>query len=297
MCNCWSEFELLDEYYIKLNFEKNSKSVAKGRISAREFPLAWVYEREDGKGRSFGTVLGHFHDIYEKEQARRLIVNGILWAANVDIPKEGAPVAVTPEDLKLPPRQGEKKEDSTVAANVEGIQATMKTNKGDIHLKLFADKTPLTVANFVNLAQRKYYDGLKFHRVIPDFMIQGGCPEGTGTGGPGYKFEDEIVPELKHSKPGIFSMANAGPRTNGSQFFITHKDTPWLDGKHTVFGEVVGPEDQKVVDSIAGQDTIEAVTIQGDTAALLKANKARVDEWNKAIDGKFPKLPKAAPIE
>src|SRR5512144_808157 len=153
------------------------------------------------------------------------------------------------------------------------LTADIKTNRGTIHPKLFADKTPMTVANFANLARRGYYDGLTFHRVIPDFMIQGGCPQGTGTGGPGYQFDDEIVPGLKHDRPGILSMANAGTRggqgTNGSQFFITHGPTPWLDGKHTVFGAVVGPEDQKIVDSIRGEDTIESITIGGDTSALF----------------------------
>ena len=128
------------------------------------------------------------------------------------------------------------------------LTADIKTNRGTIHLRLFADKTPITVANFANLARRGYYDGLTFHRVIPDFMIQGGCPNGDGRGGPGYKFEDEIVSGLKHDRPGILSMANAGPGTNGSQFFITHGPTPWLDGKHTVFGEV--SEGMDVVDTI-----------------------------------------------
>ena len=130
-------------------------------------------------------------------------------------------------------------------------------------LRLFADKTPVTVANFVNLAKRGFYDGLSFHRVIPDFMIQGGCPKGTGTGGPGYRFEDETRADLRHDKPGVLSMANAGPGTNGSQFFITHVATPWLDGKHTVFGEVIGGDDQKVVDAIRGGDKIESVTHRG----------------------------------
>jgi peptidyl-prolyl cis-trans isomerase B (cyclophilin B) len=164
------------------------------------------------------------------------------------------------------------------------LTATITTSRGPIHLRLHDDKTPLTVASFVNLAQRGYYDGLGFHRVIPDFMIQGGCPHGSGTGGPGYKFEDEIAAGLKHDRPGILSMANAGPRTNGSQFFITHIATPWLDGKHTVFGEVVGAEDQKVVDAIRGGDAIESVRIEGDTAPLLASQQARVDEWNAALE-------------
>jgi len=166
------------------------------------------------------------------------------------------------------------------------LTAEIKTNRGTIHLKLFADQTPITVANFANLAKRGYYDGLTFHRVIPDFMIQGGCPNGDGRGGPGYKFGDEFVAGLKHDKPGILSMANAGPGTNGSQFFITHGPTPWLDGKHTVFGAVVGPDDQKVVDSIKGEDAIESITIGGDTAALLEKEKANVAKWNAALDAR-----------
>jgi peptidyl-prolyl cis-trans isomerase B (cyclophilin B) len=142
----------------------------------------------------------------------------------------------------------------------------------------------VTVASFVNLARRGYYDGLSFHRVINDFMIQGGCPLGTGTGGPGYKFEDEFHPSLRHDKPGVLSMANAGPRTNGSQFFITHGPTPWLDGKHSVFGEVVGGDDQKVVDAIRQGDTIEKVTVEGDVDALLAAQADRVKEWNEKLD-------------
>src|SRR4249919_4333697 len=154
--------------------------------------------------------------------------------------------------------------------------ATFNTARGPIHVRLFPDKAPVTVASFVNLVQRGYYNGLNFHRVIPDFMIQGGCPQGSGTGGPGYKFEDECRPDLRHDKPGVLSMANAGPRTNGSQFFITHVATPWLDGKHTVFGEVMGPEDQKVVDAVRGSDKIDSVTIEGDTDALLASQAERV---------------------
>jgi cyclophilin family peptidyl-prolyl cis-trans isomerase len=116
--------------------------------------------------------------------------------------------------------------------------AVMHTDKGDIHLQLFADKAPATVNNFIFLAQQGFYDGTIFHRVIADFMVQGGDPTGTGTGGPGYRFGDEFHPSLRHNKPGILSMANAGPRTNGSQFFITHVPTPWLDNKHTIFGQV-----------------------------------------------------------
>ena len=162
--------------------------------------------------------------------------------------------------------------------------ATFTTSRGPIRIRLHDDKTPLTVANFVNLVQRGFYDGLSFHRVIPDFMVQGGCPKGSGTGGPGYRFEDECRSDLRHDKPGVLSMANAGPGTNGSQFFITHVATPWLDGKHTVFGEVIGAGDQQVVDAVRGGDKIESVTIEGDTTALLTAQAGRVGEWNKALD-------------
>ncbi len=152
----------------------------------------------------------------------------------------------------------------------DGIYAKFNTSKGSILVKLTHDLTPGTVGNFVGLAEgnlensvkpqgQKYYDGLKFHRVIPDFMIQGGCPLGTGTGDGGYKFDDEFHPTLKHDKPGVLSMANAGPGTNGTQFFITHVATPWLDGKHSVFGHVV--EGQEVVDAVAQGDTLESVEI------------------------------------
>ena len=137
--------------------------------------------------------------------------------------------------------------------------ATIVTNRGTIRAKLHADKTPRTVANFEKLASEKFCDGLKFHRVIANFMIQTGCPQGTGTGGPGYPFKDEFHKDLKHVGPGVLSMANAGPNTNGSQFFITHVATPWLDGKHSVFGQVI--EGQKVVDSIKQDDTMTKVTV------------------------------------
>ena len=137
--------------------------------------------------------------------------------------------------------------------------ATIETNKGAIKCELFEDKTPRTFANFTKLANENYYDGLKFHRVIENFMVQTGCPEGTGTGGPGYTFEDEFHAELRHSGPGILSMANSGPNTNGSQFFITHVATPWLDDKHSVFGKVI--EGQDVIDAIKQGDEITSVAI------------------------------------
>ena len=166
---------------------------------------------------------------------------------------------------------------------MSNLSAIFTTSKGQIRVNLFPDQAPLTVANFVNLAQRGYYDGLKFHRVIPDFMVQGGCPQGSGTGGPGYRFEDEVDTGLRHEK-GVLSMANAGPGTNGSQFFITHIATPWLDGKHTVFGKVVGADDQQVVDAIKGSDTIERLTIEGDTVPLMTKMAGRVADWNKVLD-------------
>jgi peptidyl-prolyl cis-trans isomerase B (cyclophilin B) len=137
--------------------------------------------------------------------------------------------------------------------------AVFETSKGTIRVELFDDKTPKTFDNFEQLCGKEYYDGLSFHRVIPDFMIQGGCPEGTGTGGPGYQFEDEFHADLKHDGPGVLSMANSGPNSNGSQFFITHLATPHLDGAHTVFGKVI--EGQDVVDSIAKGDVMKTVRV------------------------------------
>jgi peptidyl-prolyl cis-trans isomerase B (cyclophilin B) len=137
--------------------------------------------------------------------------------------------------------------------------ATFVTSRGTIRIKLHADKAPKTVANFEKLVGKGFYDGLKFHRVIPNFMVQGGCPLGTGTGGPGYTFKDEFHKDLKHSGPGVLSMANAGPNTNGSQFFITHVATPWLDGMHSVFGQVI--EGQDVVDAIKQGDVMTKVTV------------------------------------
>ena len=162
------------------------------------------------------------------------------------------------------------------------LVAVMETNKGTIRLDLYPEETPMTVANFVNLVERGFYNGIGFHRVIPDFMIQGGCPQGTGTGGPGYRFADEFVPSLRHDAPGKFSMANAGPGTNGSQFFITHVATPWLADAHTIFGAVQSDADQDIVNEIAQGDVIESVTIEGDTAALL-ASVEQVAEWNEAM--------------
>jgi len=164
------------------------------------------------------------------------------------------------------------------------VKAVMHTSKGDIKIELFADIAPVTVANFANLAINGYYDKLNFHRVIPDFMIQGGCPNGTGTGGPGYRFEDECSPKARHDRPGILSMANSGPGTNGSQFFITHVETAWLDGRHTVFGRVEDAQDQAVVDSIRVGDTISSIDITG-AQNLLSSQADRVKQWNKVLAG------------
>jgi len=170
------------------------------------------------------------------------------------------------------------------------ISAILTTNKGTINLDLYPDQTPLTVANFINLGIKGYYDSLTFHRVIGDFMIQGGCPLGTGTGGPGYRFEDEFNNELRHDRPGILSMANAGPATNGSQFFITHVPTPHLDGNHTVFGAIAGNEDQDVVNSISQGDQIISLTFTGEVEAFLESQGAQVAEWNEALSTAFPDL-------
>jgi cyclophilin family peptidyl-prolyl cis-trans isomerase len=177
-----------------------------------------------------------------------------------------------------------------LANHPDGMYAKFETSKGDIYTVLEFKKTPMTVANFVGLAEgtiknkpkaegTPYYDGLKFHRVIPNFMIQGGCPHGTGTGDPGYKFADEFDSSLKHSGPGILSMANSGPASNGSQFFITHVKTDWLDGKHTVFGHVI--EGQDVVDKIAGNDTLNKLVILRKGAEAEAFDAAKVFEFEK----------------
>ena len=159
--------------------------------------------------------------------------------------------------------------------------ATFDTDRGPIRIQMEPEKAPLTVANFANLAQRGFYDGLNFHRVINDFLVQGGCPQGTGTGGPGYRFEDETSNGLSHDR-GVLSMANAGPGTNGSQFFITHVPCPWLNGKHTVFGKVL--EGMDVVDSIKQGDKIKSVKLEGDVDAAIAAKADRVADWNKTLD-------------
>ena len=163
------------------------------------------------------------------------------------------------------------------------MKATIKTKRGNINLNLFPDEAKLTVSNFANLSRRKFYNNLTFHRVIDDFMVQGGCPIGTGSGDPGYKFKDEFSPDLKHDKPGILSMANSGPNTNGSQFFITHLETPWLDKKHTVFGEVSDAESQDVVNSIRQNDLIESIQIRGDSSSDPEVDE-HLSEWNEILD-------------
>ncbi|AOZ98453.1 MULTISPECIES: peptidylprolyl isomerase [Flavobacterium] len=185
----------------------------------------------------------------------------------------------------------------TAAVKEEGIFATINTTKGAIVLQLEFEKTPVTVANFISLAQGKnefvtdsklkgkpFFDGLKFHRVISDFMIQGGDPQGTGAGGTGYSFKDEFIPELKFDKGGILAMANSGPKTNGSQFFITHKDTPWLNGKHTIFGHVV--EGMDVVNKIAQDDIIKNIIIiqKGALAKKFKAEKVFANYYNNKAE-------------
>ncbi|MDA8877568.1 peptidylprolyl isomerase [Flavobacteriaceae bacterium] len=190
---------------------------------------------------------------------------------------------------------------------MEGIYAKLKTSKGSILIELTYQQTPGTVGNFVSLAEgtqennhkkegEPYYDGIKFHRVIADFMIQGGCPQGTGSGGPGYQFEDEFHPELKHNRAGTLSMANAGPGTNGSQFFITHGPTDWLDGKHTVFGYVV--EGQEVVDQVAQGDLIESLTIERHGAAANEwSAQTAFQEFNSSGEARKKAAQEAAEQE
>jgi peptidyl-prolyl cis-trans isomerase A (cyclophilin A) len=177
--------------------------------------------------------------------------------------------------------------------------ANFETTEGNFKIRLFDQEAPNTVGNFVGLAEgtkewrdpksgerRKapFYDGIIFHRVINGFMIQGGDPLGQGTGGPGYNFADEFHPQLRHDKAGVLSMANAGPNTNGSQFFITHVPTPWLDGKHTVFGQILGGEDRAIVDSVRQGEKIGSITIKGDYAPLLQKMKPQLDRWNQMLD-------------
>ena len=168
------------------------------------------------------------------------------------------------------------------------MKVKIMTEKGDININLLPEKSPVTVANFVNLAKKGYYDGLKFHRVIDNFMAQGGDPTGTGAGGPGYQFEDEVNNGLNFSKAGKLAMANAGPATNGSQFFITTVPTEWLNGNHTIFGEVVSDDDLKVVKKLSNGDVMKKVVVEGDVDAFLKTQKNRVVSWNKTLKQNFP---------
>ncbi len=160
------------------------------------------------------------------------------------------------------------------------MKVKFTTNKGEININLLPEKSPVTVASFVNLVKNGYYNGLKFHRVIEDFMAQGGDPTGTGMGGPGYRFEDEVNNGLDFSVPGKLAMANAGPGTNGSQFFITTVPTEWLNGNHTIFGEVVSDSDLEVVKLLSNNDVMERVEIEGDVKEILDNYKDRISEWN-----------------
>lgn len=168
--------------------------------------------------------------------------------------------------------------------------AVIDTNHGEIRVELNERAAPTTVANFVNLAQRGFYDGLTFHRVEPNFMVQGGDPLGNGTGDPGYKFQGEII--LHHNRAGIISMANSGPGTEGSQFFITHMATPHLDGLHSVFGRVVSG--QSVVNQIRRRDSIISITIEGDASSVFRRRRAELLEWNQILDENFPNLKPAS---
>ncbi|MEZ5491672.1 MAG: peptidylprolyl isomerase [Gammaproteobacteria bacterium] len=179
---------------------------------------------------------------------------------------------------------------STNAA-AQQLVAVIETEKGTLEIELNQRAAPTTVANFVNLAMRGFYDGLTFHRVERNFMIQGGDPLGTGTGGPGYRFSGETI--LHHSRPGVLSMANSGPGTDGSQFFITHVATPHLDGLHSVFGRVTSG--LETVYEIRRGDVINSITIVGDPAPVLERRRARIEEWNTVLNENFPDL-KPSPL-
>ena len=168
----------------------------------------------------------------------------------------------------------------------QDLIAVIDTSKGEIRAELNARAAPTTVANFINLAQRGFYDGLTFHRYVRNFMIQGGDPQGDGRGGPGYRFSGEIL--LKHNQPGILSMANSGPGTDGSQFFITHLATPHLDGLHSVFGRVISG--QSVVNNLRQRDKINSIRIEGDVSPVLQRRLTQLEEWNRVLDENFPAL-------
>lgn len=205
-----------------------------------------------------------------------LIIIGGYWY-------QGKKLGRKPVDLKI--KEAKRVENIT-------LNAKIKTDRGDINLKLFPEVAPITITSFVTLAKKGFYNGLKFHRVIEDFMIQGGDPTGTGAGGPGYQFRDEFKEGVVFDKKGLLAMANAGPNTNGSQFFITHVPTEWLNYKHTIFGEVVSEEDQKVVDSIKQGDKIESIEITGDVDKFLAEQGDLVKNINEILEKTMPELNK-----
>ncbi|GIK17060.1 MAG: peptidyl-prolyl cis-trans isomerase [Planctomycetota bacterium] len=218
-----------------------------------------------------------------------------LWMSLM-LTMAGASSLALPQEDPMPQveTQEEPKTDPVKPASPgEGLLAVIVTNKGNLWITLFPEQAPVTVANFVNLAQRGYYDGVTFHRVEPNFVIQGGDPTGTGRGGPGYQFEDEFDALLRHDSPGILSMANAGPGTNGSQFFVTHRATPHLDDRHSVFGKVI--EGQDVVNEIAKGDAMIGVMILGNAEKLLGQQSQNVERWNKMLDRKYPARESAIP--
>lgn len=171
-------------------------------------------------------------------------------------------------------------------AQAQGLRATITTSKGVVIAELNERAAPTTVANFINLAERGFYDGLSFHRWERNFMVQGGDPLGNGTGGPGYRFSGEII--LRHNQPGILSMANSGPGTDGSQFFLTHLATAHLNGKHSVFGKVV--DGLPIVQALRRKDTIESIRISGDFSALFQRKAEQLEQWNEVLDREFPDL-------
>ncbi len=207
-----------------------------------------------------------------------LFASAALVRAQTPVPNPGTSPLATPTPTLVPTATPIPTPTPIVLSDVRMI---MKTTKGDIEMTIFASKTPLTAANFVNLAQRKFFEGITFHRVITGFMVQAGDPTGTGSGGPGYQFEDEFRSELRFDRPGLLAMANRGPGTNGSQFFITHSPTPHLNDRHTIFGEVT--KGQEIATAIQQGDKILSVEVLSGGEPLLEAYAPRVAQWNKML--------------
>jgi len=275
----------LKDEYIKTQIKKRIE--LKGNSGAEVVEKFFKYKIKELK-KIKGDLLQKLNKLLDKEEKLNLdLSNAIQEVEQLEIIEKIQPVRAEFRNLSLQLDKYQKELEETenkllkkwyyeIYSTTEGkmsLQAIIKTNKGEINLNLFSDVAPVTVLNFITLAKTGYYNGLKFHRVIEDFMIQGGDPTGTGAGGPGYQFGDEFKEGVVFNKKGLLAMANAGPNTNGSQFFITHAPTEWLNYKHTIFGEVVSQKDQDVVDSIKQNDTMNEVIIVGNTDRLIEDNK------------------------